>query len=177
MHFLPGSADYVGVTFETAADSLAIGCLLAWHRDRLWANARWRRFVSSPWFVPAVFVVAYLLHARTQLAFLFGFTTLNVAIALLVERSVRLHDRDVARLLNARPFVFVGVVSYSLYLWQQPFLNRYASADVNQFPQNLVIAFALAVLSYFCIERPGLKLRQRIERSLRPREPRHDASA
>lgn len=176
LHFLPGAADYAGVTFETAADSLAIGCLLAWHRDRLWANERWRRLVSSRWLVPAAFVVAYLLCARTQLTFLFGFSALNVAIALFIERSVRLHDRGIARLLNARPLVFIGVVSYSLYLWQQPFLNRHSSADITQFPQNVAIAFAACLLSYYCVERPALNLRYRIESWLPARTPRRQPS-
>ena len=176
VHYLPGSADYVNVTFETAADSLAMGCLLAWQRDRLWADDRWRRAVSSPWLIAALFVLAYLLHARTQLALLLGAPLLNVAIALLIERSVRLHDRDLARLLNTRALVFIGVLSYSLYLWQQPFLNRYSAAAANQFPQNIALAIALAVLCYYCVERPALNLRHRIESRFAPRTPRREPS-
>jgi peptidoglycan/LPS O-acetylase OafA/YrhL len=171
LHFLPGSTDFAGVTFETAADSLAIGCLLAWHRDHLWANERWRRLVSSSWFVPAAFAVAFLLCVSTQLTFLFGYTALNIAIALFVERSVRLHDRGVTRLLNTKQFVSIGMVSYSLYLWQQPFLNRHSTADITQFPQNIVIAFAIAYLSYYYIERPALGLRRGIESWLPVRTP------
>ena len=176
LHLLPDAAEVVGVTFETAADSLAIGCLLAWHRDRLWANERWRRLLSSRWLVPAAFLVAYLLCARTQSALLLGHSALNLAAALLIERSVRLPDRGVGRMLNATPIVFIGVLSYSLYLWQQPFLNRHASADINQFPLNLVLAFTAALVSYYCVERPGLWLRQRIESWLPARTTRRQPS-
>ena len=67
------------------------------------------------------------------------------------------------RFLNARPVVFVGVLSYSLYLWQQPFLNRHSSHAMAAFPLNIVFAFGAALASYYLIERPALRLRARIE--------------
>lgn len=176
LHFLPVSTDYAGVTFETAADSLAIGCLLAWQRDRLWADERWRRLVCSVWLVPALFALAYLLHARTQLTFVLGASALNIAIAVMIERCVRLHDRGIARALNVRPMVFVGVLSYSLYLWQQVFLNRQGAAAVNAFPLNITLALSASLLSYYVVERPALRLRHRIEGALTARVPRAQPS-
>ena len=76
---------------------------------------------------------------------------------------MRLYDRDIGRLLNARPLVFIGVISYSLYLWQQPFLNRNVFAALNRFPQNAVLAFIVSLLSYYLVERPMLGLRYRVE--------------
>ena len=63
--------------------------------------------------------------------------------------------------LNWKPIAFVGVLSYSLYLWQQLFLNRDSTAWVNAFPQNLVLAVAAAMGSYLLLEKPLLKLRRR----------------
>jgi peptidoglycan/LPS O-acetylase OafA/YrhL len=57
------------------------------------------------------------------------------------------------------------VLSYSLDLWQQPFLNRHSDAWVNAFPQNLVFALAAALLSYFVVERAFLGLRNRFRRA------------
>jgi peptidoglycan/LPS O-acetylase OafA/YrhL len=74
----------------------------------------------------------------------------------------------VGRVLNSRPFVFVGLISYSIYLWQQLFLNRYATSLPTSFPLNIVLAIAAALASYYLVERPSLRLRHRIERALFP---------
>ena len=73
--------------------------------------------------------------------------------------------------LSARPLVAIGLVSYSLYLWQQLFLNRYSGAWVNAFPQNIILSVAAALASYFIVEKPLLGLRHR----LRARSVHHGA--
>ena len=80
----------------------------------------------------------------------------------------------------ARPVAFVGVMSYSIYLWQQVFLNRTSDALFTSFPTNIGLVLVLAALSYFAVERPFLRLRPMAEarllgRSTKPRrspEPR-----
>jgi peptidoglycan/LPS O-acetylase OafA/YrhL len=64
-------------------------------------------------------------------------------------------------ILNSAPFVWVGSISYSLYLWQQPFLNRWSSAPWAAFPLNLALAVVFAAASYYLVEEPFLKLRER----------------
>lgn len=74
------------------------------------------------------------------------------AIALIVRWCV-LHA---PRALNLAPVRFIGVLSYSLYLWQQPFLT-----PDRQLPFALAVASigVIAYLSYRWVERPGLALR------------------
>jgi len=60
--------------------------------------------------------------------------------------------------------MFVGVLSYSLYLWQQPFIKDRGNW-VTTFPVNILIIFAFATVSYFLIEQPALLLRARLRRS------------
>jgi peptidoglycan/LPS O-acetylase OafA/YrhL len=64
-------------------------------------------------------------------------------------------------LLNSAPVMWLGAISYSLYLWQQPFLDRWSSAPWAAFPLNLTLALLLAAASYYLVEKPGLKLRER----------------
>jgi peptidoglycan/LPS O-acetylase OafA/YrhL len=59
--------------------------------------------------------------------------------------------------------IVVGVMSYSLYLWQGPFINRYSALWVARFPQNLVFLAIAATLSHYLIERPGMRLRSVID--------------
>jgi peptidoglycan/LPS O-acetylase OafA/YrhL len=158
--FRPG----IGETFPTVADAIATGCLLACIRGRLDASPRLLAFLSGPafWVVPAVAVAcAFVPSAKADA--LLGQTITNLGIAIAIERFVRFPTTAFARVLNARPIVFVGVLSYSLYLWQQPFLNRHTPIWLTAFPVNIVLAFAAALVSYTLVERPALRLRARIE--------------
>lgn len=78
----------------------------------------------------------------------------------------------VSSILNARVVALIGVWSYSIYLWQQPLLNRRdPHSAFTAFPLNLILAFALAATSYYVVEKPALRLRQRLEARLFPRRP------
>lgn len=64
----------------------------------------------------------------------------------------------VGRVLSSKPFVAVGLVSYSLYLWHYPI---FAFARINESTTNnydkfgwLGLAFLMSVASYFLIEKP-----------------------
>jgi peptidoglycan/LPS O-acetylase OafA/YrhL len=59
-------------------------------------------------------------------------------------------------ILNYAPVVFLGKISYSLYLWQQLFFYR---PDPWPIYLALPLALAFACASYFVIERPMLRLR------------------
>jgi peptidoglycan/LPS O-acetylase OafA/YrhL len=56
-------------------------------------------------------------------------------------------------------------MSYSLYLWQQPFLNRSEQTAWTSFPLNLVLVLVCALASYSFVERPALAFRRRLERA------------
>jgi len=52
--------------------------------------------------------------------------------------------------------VWIGTISYSLYLWHMPFMNPDAPISLWL---RLPLSFACAALSYYAIERPVLALR------------------
>jgi peptidoglycan/LPS O-acetylase OafA/YrhL len=54
-------------------------------------------------------------------------------------------------------------ISPIIYLWQRPFLTRFASHPWQRFPLNFVCLALAAWLSYRFVERPFLTLRRRIE--------------
>jgi peptidoglycan/LPS O-acetylase OafA/YrhL len=90
-------------------------------------------------------------------------TAINILIAICIARAVALAEGRTARLLNWRPLVFIGQMSYSLYLWQQPFLNRIWPSWPTTFPINLCLAAVAALLSYYLVEKPFLALREKLE--------------
>jgi peptidoglycan/LPS O-acetylase OafA/YrhL len=156
----------IGKTFETVADSLAAGCLLSGIQPWLRRNETYRRFLASPWFalVPAaVLAVCALETGRPLLKYAVTFPAMNVGIALSIDWAVTHHDRAVGRLLNTRVLSAIGLVSYSIYLWQQLFLHPGQPYLLSRFPLNIVAIAVCAAGSYFLIERPALSLRRRFE--------------
>jgi peptidoglycan/LPS O-acetylase OafA/YrhL len=167
MTFTPSLRPGIGETFATVADSIATGCLLACWRGRLDAWPRLAAFLRGRWFwiVPGVALAAAFTPSAKLECFV-GQTVANVGIALLIDRVVRFSESAPGRLLNARPVVFVGMLSYSLYLWQQPFLDHDDHMTINRFPLNIVLAVGAALTSYYLVERPALRLRSRLEKLL-----------
>nr|WP_230957346.1 hypothetical protein [Burkholderia territorii] len=56
--------------------------------------------------------------------------------------------------------MFVGTISFSLYLWQQPFANPELAVP-HAFPLGIVWALLAATASYFLVEKPFLRLKDR----------------
>jgi peptidoglycan/LPS O-acetylase OafA/YrhL len=163
-YFAPPWYPRTGYTFEVAGDAIATGCLLAGCRSQLWANARYRAMLQSAWFwVVPVLVLVISSAARPRFQGLIGITLMNVGVALCLDWAIRNADSLVGRLLNSAPLVFVGKMSYSLYLWQQPFLDRSSSGAFARFPVNILMAVVAAMASYYVVERPCLNARKRIE--------------
>ena len=164
--FVPSVAAGIGHRFETVADAIAIGCVLAGTRALLHRTPAYLRLLESPFFVivPLLAIAGALTHDRPTISFAVGMTLTNICIALVIDWCVTFHQGRIGRVLNTAPLVFAGWISYSLYLWQQPFLNRASNADIASFPLNLALAVVCALASYFLIERPSLALRKRVEK-------------
>ncbi|HEY1336546.1 MAG TPA: acyltransferase [Bryobacteraceae bacterium] len=155
------------------ADSIATGCLLAALRPKLEAHAVYQRILSSRW-LPAIgllIVAVNALEGGSRFAFGAGFTVLNVSTALLIHHVIRFPEYTLGRILNHTIFACIGVLSYSLYLWQQIFLNRTGEMWINRFPQNIACAFLAACISYYLVERPFLAIRRRLEIKTKPPIP------
>jgi peptidoglycan/LPS O-acetylase OafA/YrhL len=151
--------------FETVADSIAIGCLLARYRDQLWSWEPWRRLLTSRWMVlvPILLLIVGS-QDRPRAQYALGYTFTNICMVACIDWVMRFPQSHVGRFLNWKPIVVVGVLSYSLYIWQGPFTNRYSDHWVSGFPQNLVFLAIAATMSHYLIERPGMRLRSVIDR-------------
>ena len=161
-------SDAVGESFQTIADAVAAGCLLAGLRPWLHQRPLYRRLVDSraSWLVLLGTAVTYLAFARFfRVELTVGPTALDLGIALCIDYCLRHPAGKVGRVLNSAPMVAVGVGSYSIYLWQQLFLNRTGDWRVHSFPAALLAVAAAATLSYFLVERPFMRLRETIERA------------
>ena len=149
--------------FPMVADSLAAGCTLAllrgWLEAKTWYTRLFRPLPSVALLVTVLVLNRFMGYTVVSVI---GQALVNVALAILVHRSVCCWRDGLGRLLNLKPVVFVGTLSYSLYLWQQVFLDRGSVSWHAAFPQNLVLAALAALLSYAGLEQPLMALRHRL---------------
>lgn len=157
---IPSERGYIGMMLHTAIDSLMMGCLAAILLQNERARAGLLRhgpagalaaavwaLIFSPWISESV-------HGFPVVA---GFTLDAMAaawiIAWLHHRAPPAADGFLGRGLLA----WLGTVSYSLYLWQQIFLNpsgRLAGGDIIV---PWLCAIGVAWLSYALVEMPVLR--------------------
>jgi peptidoglycan/LPS O-acetylase OafA/YrhL len=88
---------------------------------------------------------------------------LALIIMVLLFADIRFKNGPVERALK-----FVGMISYSLYLWQQLFLAPIATGFfkgglkvLNTTPVNVIMSFVMAIISYYFIERYFLRFKRR----------------
>lgn len=173
----PVNRAMVNRMFHSSVDTIMFGCLLA----LLWTNSRFNRLTrhwidsrAGSW-VMAV-SVAFLLFVDPALNDLFhgsydllvGMTLEGIAICLIVLHVVRRPETLSGRLLNLPLMRHIGTISYSLYLWQNIIIGEAG----RYFPLDLAAVLACAELSYWAVERPSLRLRERLVKGRKnPRLP------
>ncbi len=137
-------------------DALMFGCLVALTEGAPALERIYNRVSSVPWILPVwFFLISNLLSSRfgNYYTFAIGQTLDGAAVALMLLWCARNPRSGVGRVLNWGPVVHVGLISYSLYIWQTYFLHEKNYLIVGHFPLNLICIFAAAEFSYYGIER------------------------
>jgi peptidoglycan/LPS O-acetylase OafA/YrhL len=160
--FFPGLRAGIDEQFEMVCDGLATGCVIALLVARYRISGLVRRIPGVCFaLAPLVVLVCMLLESRPAFTLPFGSTLANVSIGIMILWCVAHADSAVGRLLNCRIAVFAGVISYSLYLWQQIFMDTTSLPHVGAFPVRILFSVLAAMGSYYLIERPFQDLRRR----------------
>lgn len=182
---LPGPSSQWGTTWHSVvelsfwgmADLFAFGMALAVlyvevedGRVRL---TRWWRPATATAALGAYTVVALSTHWGDQLSYKPANTLMAAACAFLLALVVlptaaRERQPLLLRLLETRPFVAVGIISYSVFLWHVPIVywlqrNGLVVAGLRGFFLNTLVlfatTFALSALTYRYIEAPALRFK------------------
>jgi peptidoglycan/LPS O-acetylase OafA/YrhL len=155
--------------FHSSIDTIMFGCLLAllWDNDRF--NRLQRRWMGG-WAVAGAFCFLFLIdpmlqaHFNAAYSLLVGMTLDGFSICIISIYVVKQPEKPLGRILNTPLLRHIGVISYSLYLWQSIF-----TVEAGQFfPLNLLAILACAELSYWAIERPSLRVRERLVQARAP---------
>jgi peptidoglycan/LPS O-acetylase OafA/YrhL len=157
-------------SFFNYFDSLAVGCacaiLLARKRgvvENLLKGRTW----SPVWLALVLILTPYILGKLFLLGALtvpFGQSLEALGFAILLLHSIVLPEVGFYRALNWRWVRWIGVLSYSIYIWQQIFCAEPAKFGLTpvwwmSFPGWLVPALGVAMISYYGLERPLFSLR------------------
>jgi peptidoglycan/LPS O-acetylase OafA/YrhL len=157
----------LAMAFHTVIDAFMVGCLLAILVDR--GGPHWLLGVLRRGWV-AVLSAAFLLLGSPVLSHAFGgayFATVGLTLRALAVGSIIVwatssEEGLVRRFLLSPVAVHIGTISYSLYLWQQPFFDADVHATwAGSTPVALLGALGLAELSYRFVEAPVGRLRAR----------------
>lgn len=107
--------------------------------------------------VAALFATSMTVLYQTPTALLFG---IHLSIAILILGVIRHPNVLVARLLRARWLVWLGTISYSLYLWHVPIgvtLDVLGRSSLFVLTVGSALSLLAGAASYYYIERPFLR--------------------
>lgn len=168
---------------DTRADALLIGCALGiavsyrlvprMMLDR--GASLWTPALSILFLLPLLILADW----RAPYLYLGGFTLVAFAVAVLVNSALIEPRASWLGILEWRWLVWIGRISYGLYLWHLPVFEvvknpRWPAIAV--FFVRIAATFVIAATSYYVIEKPCLRLKNRAH-SRRDVPPRFSGAA
>jgi peptidoglycan/LPS O-acetylase OafA/YrhL len=157
----------IGFRTDLRADTLLLGALAAVLLHAGWRTGRHTRIAGT---VALVFLVAMWLFVQPdwRVMYAWGFTLVDIAGAVLcvavLDEAWRL-----GTLFRTGPAAWLGRMSYALYLWHLPVFVA-IKVDAPDLPVAValilawVITFACALVSYYLVETPFLRLKGRLSK-------------
>ena len=175
-----GEWDHIAYTFRGVEDTLAAGCSLGLLRSRLHKDARYCRVLQSPvmTLAPLAALICWDAGGHWRVAAVTQLLSI-VLTTLWIDRLITYRTAG-ARLLNAAPIAWIGRISYSLYLWQTLFTAPRYYDPWQELPMSHSRSAAdvgTAIISYYAVERPCLRLRDWIEQRIGSRGSDAQAAA
>jgi peptidoglycan/LPS O-acetylase OafA/YrhL len=171
----PENTLFTGVSIFNYLDTLAFGCLLAYAHPWIGQRLNTGR-TSIPLILLGTGLILIVGPYILQHALLLGIFTVPFAatfqalgLCLLISLSIHQPSKGIPRLLNLKPVIWLGQLSYSIYIWQQFFCTKPAVFGwqlmwFQSFQFWTLAALGTGIASYYLLERPLLKLRIRLHR-------------
>jgi peptidoglycan/LPS O-acetylase OafA/YrhL len=154
---------------DTRSTSILVGCLLA---VLLASAARPHVELVGKRVAPLAIALLLLLVVVDLDAAIFVGPLLVAALvaAILILRALDGESR-LAKVLAFAPFVFLGRISYALYLWHVPILSLYGVTHPHLTLMAIpavATAVACATASYYFVEKPFLRRKRKFEPGAAP---------
>jgi peptidoglycan/LPS O-acetylase OafA/YrhL len=88
----------------------------------------------------------------------FGNLIISLSVMFLISAYLLPSDKIVFKILNHKAVMHIGVLSYSIYIWQQFFFVGVGFWCL--FPYNILASYLVGLVSYHLWEKPFLKFRK-----------------
>ena len=148
------------IVFLTKFDGIIIGSLfsiIAFKQFITYKITKPLKYISCLTIPVLIFLIAKFSDS------IWNMPVISVLVCVLINMNLTYSDDYVFRFLNSKLMKHIGVLSYSLYIWQQlfTFIRPWAHA----FPYsdslilNMVALYVVAYVSYNYFEKPFFKLR------------------
>jgi peptidoglycan/LPS O-acetylase OafA/YrhL len=162
---------YLNMASDTRADAILVGCLMALLRNP-WPRQAGVSEHKRNWPIAAACMAALLLSLAVRDDFFratFRYTLQCLAIAPLIYLAVTNADHVAYRWLSSKPMIYLGSISYSVYLSHQVILYLVAkqwplSTWTESTLASAVLTLAIAAALRRWIEQPCAALRRRLHR-------------
>jgi peptidoglycan/LPS O-acetylase OafA/YrhL len=146
--------------FDTRCGGLLFGCCLALSEKRAFGVV-FNGMLSRLWPLAALAFATLVFLTPDGWSPTRGLIA-NLSAVSLIAAAYRAPNSLIGRLMNLRPAIFVGKISYSLYLWHYPvmlvlYLHQISKTEIAAI--GLPLSFLLGLLSYRYVEQPALRLR------------------
>jgi peptidoglycan/LPS O-acetylase OafA/YrhL len=147
-------------------DALLLPSLLA-----IFLRDAWVRESLRKWLTPQRWVILALVWGATVwtpgymwIAAVWTLTIQAAATPLLILGPLLHPEWTFSSALEAGPMRWLGRISYSLYLWQQPFTHWAGPSILFRLPSTIFCA----AMSFYFVERPFMRLGHRLAPSATP---------
>jgi len=155
--------------FDTRADALLLGCMLAFVLQPEQSAARTALARHASWLVPAVTVIMFgfgMTMNFEDLRFYQYWQSICLVLSLLFCAGLIAGRGTIAhRFFEAPALVYLGKICYGLYLWHVPvFLIMRLNLKLSEaweWTVGVALTLTLASLSHFFVEQKALRLRHR----------------
>jgi peptidoglycan/LPS O-acetylase OafA/YrhL len=171
LHFAGVDQGYIYESFDTRADHLLIGCLLAVTLRLGKLPGLWKWLCANTGMPALTFALligsSVLNNTIAGYRDTVGFVVEPLLVAALITQLVALSGTALWSWVNVRWVRYLGRISYSVYLYQQ-IVPGFVDKALPQAPMlirllcSVVAVTAAASASYFFVERPFLKLKDRL---------------
>lgn len=91
----------------------------------------------------------------------FGRTIISFSILYLLLSNIEKDKSFAFRILNSQIMIHLGVLSYSIYIWQQFFFVGETDSLWRTFPYNWGFIYLTSLISYYCWEKVFLRLKNK----------------
>ena len=165
LYLSTGDINRVYFGTDTRAQSLLFGAVLAvvfQRQSRQKLRAARQKMEVAGFAAVAVLVLLWLVVGKSSAFPYLGGFAISSALAGVVIAGTRLPGGSTLGLfLTLPPLRFLGLISYGLYLWHYPIYlvvtqDRTGLSGYELFGARLAITFAIAIASYYLIEKPLL---------------------